>query len=79
MLARQALYHLSNSSSPFHFNLFLRWGLLPRLASHCDPPTYTSCVARITDVYHHTCLLRWSLTNFLLGWPKTMILPLVPE
>jgi hypothetical protein len=33
----------------------------------CDPSTYASYIAGITEVCHHhlACSLRWSLTNFL--------------
>jgi hypothetical protein len=39
----------------------------PWLTLACYPPTYTSCVARIKDVFYHhlACLLRWGLINLL--------------
>jgi hypothetical protein len=41
VLAKQALYHLNPTSSPFCFGYFWRWGLvncLFGLASNHDPP-----------------------------------------
>jgi hypothetical protein len=57
-IAKQALYHLSHTppTNPFCFSYFLDRSLCFYLeqASDCDPPTYASHVAGVTDAYHHS-------------------------
>jgi hypothetical protein len=50
VLARQVLYYLSHTSSPFFFSYFSDKILQfhPKLASDYDPPSYATCIAGIT-------------------------------
>jgi hypothetical protein len=51
---------LSNAPSPFHFSYFSDIGshsFWLRLAADCDPPTYASCIAGMTGMYHHARLV----------------------
>jgi hypothetical protein len=55
MLAKQALYCLSHTASPFCSGYFGDGGLmniLPKLASHCNPPNLSPQVARIIGMSH---------------------------
>jgi hypothetical protein len=54
-LAKQALYHLSHTSSPFccgYFEDGVSGTILPRLASNSNPPISTYHVAKITGMSH---------------------------
>jgi hypothetical protein len=48
MLARQALYHLSQEPSSLCFSCFSN-----TVSCLCNPPIYISCIAGMTGVSHH--------------------------
>jgi hypothetical protein len=58
---RQGLYYLSHTSSPFCFFGYVLDKVLHfclGLASDCNPPTSTSCVAGIAGMHHNTRFLQ---------------------
>jgi hypothetical protein len=74
----QELYHLSHTPSLFTFIIFL-------IGSHFDvwagldhdSPIYASCIAGMTDMYHHThCFIEWDrvMWTFCQGQHQTLIL-----
>jgi hypothetical protein len=65
MLARQVLYHLSHTPSPF---CFIRLGSLVGAQAGPDhhPPIYTFHVAGVTGAHHHApAFIGWGLGNVL--------------
>jgi hypothetical protein len=55
--AKQALCHLSYTRSPlgfFEFAFRQAFPLLAKLSSELDPSSFTSQVAKITGMHHHT-------------------------
>jgi hypothetical protein len=80
MLARQVLYQLNHAYNPFCFSDISGWVLRlfaqTNLDHDPDPPTYASCIARMTGVHRHTqlFLLTWVSLTFCLGWPEAVIL-----
>jgi hypothetical protein len=57
----QALYNLSQMSSPFALGVFWVGSHIYAWANlDCGPPTYVSLVAEITGAHHHT--------HLVIGW-----------
>jgi hypothetical protein len=84
-LAKQTLYHLSHTCSPFLFMLFWRWGvsrtICPDWSWSISLPISASQVSRITGVSHQclTCVgYLWDKVLLYLinkvGWTQLMIL-----
>jgi hypothetical protein len=77
VLARQASYGLSHTSSPFCSDYFgNRVSLFAQTGLDCD--VMILAIARMTGVHHHTFLSIevGSHKLFCLDWSGTMILPI---
>jgi hypothetical protein len=78
MLARQELYHLNNTSSPFYLRYFWN-GVFHLCPGSLDliPYIHASYICVITNMWHQAQILRVDMGShefFYHGWPQTVIL-----
>jgi hypothetical protein len=80
--AKQVLCHLSHALNPFCFSYFSNMALhfFSWASLDCDPLVYTSHVAWMTGMHHHTQLTGSDdvFLTFGLGWPWSTIFPSFP-
>jgi hypothetical protein len=72
VLARQALYHVSNTSNPFSFTSFIESYIYAWAGLDIDTPIYHSCLGGMTGTPPNPAFISWNgvgvLPTFCLVW-----------